>query len=43
MEMLQKKELKSFVLSAKAEKIAKSISEWKGKEDLKIILAKDIE
>jgi hypothetical protein len=43
MEMLRKEVLQSFALSAKAEKTAKGISERKGKEVQRAILAEDIE
>jgi hypothetical protein len=43
MEMLCKMVLESFTLSAKAEKIAKGVSEKKGKEVHRAISAKDIE
>jgi hypothetical protein len=41
-EMLRKEVLQSFALSAKAEKIAKSISKRKGKEVQRAILAKNV-
>jgi hypothetical protein len=43
MEMLYKEVLQSFVLSTKAEKTAKGVSEKKGKEIQRAISAKDIE
>jgi hypothetical protein len=43
MEMLRKEILQSCALITKAEKIAKEVSEWKGKEVQRAISAKDIE
>jgi hypothetical protein len=41
--IVHKEVLQTFALSAKAEKMAKGVSERKGKEVQKAILAKDVE